>query len=311
MTKQTWTPWGGTDGTNTEGALSVANSGGVHGTAVTHVIIANTSTPAGDINVFAYRTAAGPDGVKTGVRCLPSSSSHLRLAVDPSPTSMKWGMRFPWRWHGTTVDVATVVIANPRDTADAQVGDLRVNTSEMLVFFDKTSAAISAVGSGALFSPSPEVDYEIEAYWTVEATGTAGQVGYKVYLAGGTVPVGEYVSTATVNLGTVQPNRVRLGTPAGTVTGMTSWDFTGPIDYGTMATLAEEFGPSAVFQVLDLTVNRTSSTTDVLDWSDVSTATGYDVEANGVIVASNIAASTYTHTHAAHATVAYRVRPVK
>ena len=120
-------------------------------------------------------------------------------------------------------------------------------------------------------------------------------------------------SSTALNIGTADFTTLRLGFPLTTNASVTFFDS----DTVWFAPDPDSVGwlidPAAVFGApTGLTATPVSSTAIDLSWSAVPTATGYDVERDTVVIATDVAATTYSDTGLTASTAYdYRVRAVK
>ncbi len=189
---------GGADGD----AITVANSGGVSGTAWGVA----PQPPSGSGNQWVYATAAALEGSTRGAqRTLDTASGYLR-GDDPSPGS-RGGLRRPFYYPSAPSVTAT--ICQIRGAGDELMAGAIISTGGFVVLTYGTTA----INYGASNSPTltPGQWYWLELIVTRETgSGGNGRVELKVDTLGGG-GFHAYDTGATLTTGAINPARYRFG----------------------------------------------------------------------------------------------------
>jgi len=218
----TWDPRTATSGTTVQRDTSNA-----YGPIMDALVTNNASTPGGG-SAFQYLDAA---------RIGWSTGSGVRFTAQANTSYMRWTLAstsfdstrsylgIGFRTPADPSAIATVCTFYS-DT-DTLLGSLRIDSTGKLCAYNRTTTLISGSNSIDL---EPNTDYFLQGYITPGTGTTDGRRAHRVLTTNGTV-VGTWDSGATVDTGTLQARRFRVGGAVSSA--VTTWDF-GPLQFGSV-----------------------------------------------------------------------------
>ena len=267
---ETWTT-GDHDTTTTTGTLSTDNKVGIEIYANEHTIHPLIDQFDGERPLFAASVADNQDAGRM-VWISAEDLGTATTAWDPEPSSEMTGTNM------------LVVLAASAGGTDANV--------------TATSAAATATAA----APT-SVTAEANATVTASSANATAAVGAPSVSSSATVTAVSAVATATA----AAPTTVTAATVI-TATPATATSTAGPATASTSAnasvTASSAIATASVdalvvaggVDIYNLQATATGDTTVTLDWNDIPGVTGYDVERDTVVIATDVAVSTYDDT---------------
>lgn len=240
---------GGTNGTN----LSVANSGGINGTAVDSVVINGASANGGGSGI-QYSSAAALQGALGLLFTLAASTTYIRFPN--STTGARGGLRRAYKHVANPT--ASAVIASIRcegggplsDTAEASMVDLLIDTSGRVCLQHPSPTGID---TASRYTLTAGTQYWFEVFVEKGTTTSNGKAWLRVLAADGTTVLWDYTNAA-VNTRSSNVYQFRVG-GATTASGWAT-DSTDSVQFGNL--VSGFFGPLTELPKVD-TVSITTT----------------------------------------------------
>ena len=186
------------DGGTPTTAITAANSGGDSGDAFDFV----TTASGGSI---VYETSTMIAG---GVQALVGADGQAEVRWDLPSAYADIAFRGYFRFE--TVAPATEVNMIRLQAGGTQVASLRVSTLGRLLAYQGSNLITGTNIAGHALSA--DTNYRIEGIWNIN--GTSGRVQYAVYSLHSTTPLFSFDSGTTVDFGTADIDRLRVGKTA-------------------------------------------------------------------------------------------------
>lgn len=180
---------GGTAGGN----VSVANSGGVSGTAFDSIIVASAAVNAGNAAI-KYSSSAAFQGL-LGYSIVPQASTSYLRWTDPTP-GPRGGVRRSYTRTGTTS--AQTELASIRSQGGGPLGDSA--GAGMAAIMVTTTGALAANTAGvthaaSLYTPPVDTPVQVEIFAEKGTTTTDGKTWFRVYSADGATVLHSWSAT--------------------------------------------------------------------------------------------------------------------